>query len=365
MDDDESTVFSVAFIMPNILIIGAGPAGCAAAIFLTKAGFQVTVVDRKNMGVPVATATFKVGESLPPAANILLKQLGIWALFQAAGHLKCYNNRSYWYSEQPTFTDFIKQPPGYGWHLDRAAFEHQLVGCARERGARLLPNTKLKEADFDGRAWTVTLELADGQSQSADYDFIVDASGRNSWLARRLGVARMVEDRQLALVTWLQMAEPITEASSLIETTADGWWYSANIPGNRMATAFLCKPDKAQRAMWQSPEGWEGLLAAAPHTEQRIREGEGTWLTPATFVAADSGILAQTCGPGWIAVGDAAMTYDPIASHGMLMALVSARDAAKAIEDFYRGNIRSFENYDAMMSEAFYAYVKERQKFYR
>ncbi|MFT5999867.1 MAG: 2-polyprenyl-6-methoxyphenol hydroxylase-like FAD-dependent oxidoreductase [Neolewinella sp.] len=349
---------------PNILIIGAGPAGSAAAVFLAQAGFGATVVDRENVDA-AGINVFKVGESLPPAAKILLDQLGIWASFQAAGHLKCYNNKSYWYSAQATFTDFITQPPGYGWHLDRVAFERQLVGRAREAGTRLLPNTKLKTAGFDGRVWTVTLELADGQTQAANYDFIIDASGRNSWLARRLGAERMIEDRQLALVTWLHTAKPMTEASSLIETTPTGWWYSANIPGDRMATAFLCKADKAQRALWQTPEGWQNLLGAAPHTERRIKEGEGTWLTPATFIAADSGILSQTCGPGWIAVGDAAMTYDPVASHGILMALVSARDAAKAIQAYCQGNTDAFQQYDEVMSEAYYAYVKERRKFYR
>lgn len=347
---------------PNILIIGAGPAGSAAAVFLAQAGFATTVVDREDIGVPDA-AIYKVGESLPPAAKAVLDQLGIWASFQAAGHLKCYSNRSYWNSDQPAFTDFIAQPPGYGWHLDRVVFEKQLIRRAREVGVRLVPNTKLKTANFDGRAWAVALELADGQTQTKSYDFIVDASGRNSWLARQLGVERMIENRQLALVTWLQTAKPLVEASSLIETTPAGWWYSAQIPGDRMATAFFCKPNKAQRALWQTQDGWQDILAAAPHTELRIREGEGAWLTTPSFVAADSGILSQTCGPGWIAVGDAAMTYDPISSHGILMALVGARDAVKAILALYQGDINALAQYDEMMSGAFYAYVKERQKF--
>jgi len=349
---------------PNILIIGAGPAGCAAAIFLTQAGFQITVVDRGDPGEH-NTTVFKVGESLPPTAKTLLDQLGIWESFQNAGHLKCFNNRSYWYSEQPTFTDFITQPPGYGWHLDRPAFDRQLVRETQSNGVVLKGATKVKAADYDGNKWSVILESADGQTQSGAYDFIVDASGRNSWLARRLGVERMIEDRQLALVTWLQTTHSVADASSLIETTPHGWWYTANIPGDRMATAFICKPNKAQRTLWQTPDGWSALLAAAPHTEQRISEGEGSLLTPATFVAADSGILSQTCGPGWIAVGDAAMTYDPIASHGILMAMVSARDAAKAILASYRGSPNAFEEYDEVMSEAFYVYVKERLKFYR
>lgn len=348
----------------NILIIGAGPAGSAAAVFLAQAGIRNTLVDRQHVGSTEGKA-FKVGESLPPAAKSLLEQLGIWKDFEAAGHLRCYNNRSYWYSEEPAFTDFITQPPGYGWHLDRVAFEHQLLRRAVETGARLRLNTKIKAADYDGCSWRVNLESGEGTLQEETYDFIIDASGRNSWLARQLGVERMMEDRQLALVTWLQMKRPVTEASSLIETTPYGWWYSANIPGERMATAFLCKPNKNQRAEWQTREGWISLLGDAPHSAQRITEGQGEWLRSPFFVSADSGILAQTCGPGWIAVGDAAMAYDPIAAHGILMALVSARDAARTILDFYQGNTHAFMQYDEVMSAAFYAYVKERQKFYR
>jgi 2-polyprenyl-6-methoxyphenol hydroxylase-like FAD-dependent oxidoreductase len=348
----------------NILIIGAGPAGNAAAVFLAQAGISATVVDRDDIAAPNSTA-YKEGESLTPHAKTVLEQLGIWASFQAAGHLKCYSNRSYWNSDQPAFTDFISQPPGYGWHLDRVTFERQLIDRARESGAHFRPKTKLKSANFDGRKWEVYLEFADGLTETASYDFIIDASGRNSWLARQLGVERMIENRQLALVAWLQTAKPLAEASSLIETTPDGWWYSAQIPGDRMATAFFCQPNKAQRALWQTPDGWRDILAAAPHTELRIREGKGTWLTSPTFVTADSGILSQTCGPGWIAVGDAAMTYDPISSHGILMALVGARDAVKAIRAFYLGDIKALAQYDEVMSGAFHAYVKERQKFYR
>ena len=133
---------------PKILIIGARPCRkCCGHLPGPRPGVRATVVDRGNIG-PSGTNAFKVGESLPPAAETLLSQLGIWASFQAAGHLNCYNNRSYWHSEQPTFTDFITQPPGYGWHLDRVAFERQLVGRAREIGVRLLSNTKLEYGRF-------------------------------------------------------------------------------------------------------------------------------------------------------------------------------------------------------------------------
>ena len=56
----------------------------------------------------------------------------------------------------------------------------------------------------------------------------------------------------------------------------------------------------------------------------RILIGQPKW------VVADSGILEAVYGEAWLAVGDAAMTYDPIAAHGLTMSMVSARDAATA-----------------------------------
>ena len=127
---------------------------------------------------------------------------------------------------------------------------------------------------------------------------------------------------------------------------------------------FCANQTRRNAPCGQTPDGLRELLATAPH-DRTADQGRGGDLAYARhLVAADSGILSQPA--AWLdRVGDAAMTYDPIASHGILMALVSARDAAKAIWLFYQGNTKALAQYDEVMSEAYYAYVKERQKFYR
>lgn len=309
--------------------------------------------------------THKIGESLPPKVKSLLQDLEVWEEFQKGGHLKCFGNKSIWSSDIPTHTDFIQQPPGYGWHIDRYAFEYMLLQKAQSFGTQLEGEIRLQAADWKQDHWGVGWLDKSGDLQEHKFDFIIDASGRNSWLARRQGVDRLYEASQLALVTFLSAQTPIPETSSLIETVAHGWWYSANIPGNKVATAFLCQPTPAQRSQWLTETGWWQLAQAAPHTCHRLLQGNCHWLTPPKFVAADSGILEQTYGPGWVAVGDAAMTYDPIASHGIMMALVGARDASQAIIEFMKGKETAFAEYDQMMRAAYSHYRRERMQHYR
>jgi flavin-dependent dehydrogenase len=43
--------------------------------------------------------------------------------------------------------------------------------------------------------------------------------------------------------------------------------------------------------------------------------------------------LAAPVGPGWVAAGDAAVTFDPLSSQGVLSALLLGRDAGRALLD--------------------------------
>ena len=115
-----------------------------------------------------------------------------------------------------------------------------------------------------------------------------------------------------------------------------------------MATVFFCHPSKEERAAWLQPDALTQLLAEAPHTRTRLTAANCTVLHSPRFVSADSGILESLAGPGWLAIGDAAFSYDPIASHGIMMAMVTARDAAEAIEATLNGQPDAFEQYNAL-----------------
>ena len=345
-----------------ILIIGLGAAGASCAIFLALHGFEVTAVDRQ------LTKEFKVGESLSPDIKKLLLSMDLWDEFQTDSHKPCYGNQSFWGSNKAEFHDFLQHPLGHGWHIDRPAFDQMLVEKAKALGVKILNNTSVISATYhqENRTWSVALREDNSTRQHQNYSFIVDATGRSRWLSRQQGIDKLYEDDQLALVAFLQKQDTAPHpGQSLIETTQDGWWYSAEIPRQRVVTSFLCTPNKKQRKQWLQPENWWRLISSTTQISKSITPENFQLLEMPKFVAADSGILESVIGQGWLAVGDAAMTYDPIASHGIIMSMASARQAALSIEEYLAGNSDALEDYSQLVYWSFQQYSKERQLFYK
>lgn len=349
-------------MFPTILIIGAGPAGCSTAIFLRQKGINVTLVDRQNKHVQ--QNQFSIGESLPPDAKMLLEQLDVWNEYQNGPHLECYGNKSYWYSDQVHYHDFMQHPVGCGWHIDRPVFETMLRNKAKCAGATLLDEVTVLSAERNHDLWNVVLRDKNDQSRTLQASFIVDATGRSSWFARRQGIQRLYEDQQLALTAFCRTTATFEDTASLVETTPHGWWYSAKIPANRAAMAFFCRPDKTQRKLWLHADAFDRLLMDAPRTLDRFKNGGFELITAPRFVSAESGILEQLYGENWLAVGDAAMAYDPIAAHGIAMSMVSAHDAANAIEQHQQGVTTALQAYAAVLWIAFQRYAALRHSFY-
>ncbi len=349
--------------MPSkILVIGAGPAGTSAAIFLRQKGLDVVLLDRQKKYA--LQNQLHIGESLPPDAKDLLEQLGVWDEYQNGPHLECYGNKSYWHSDQAYYHDFMQYPVGHGWHIDRTAFEAMLCSKAEQVGATLLEEITGLSAKWQHGQWHVNFKDKNGQDDALQASFIIDATGRSSWFARRQGVQRLIEDQQLALTVFFKNNTAFEDTTSLVETTPHGWWYSAKIPGERVAMAFFCKPDKVQRELWSREEAFSQLLAEAPHTRKRFADGNFELISEPRFVSAESGILEQLYGEGWLAVGDAAMVYDPIASHGIVMGMVSARDAAEAVAQYQKGVANALQAYAAVLWVAYQRYVAVRSRFY-
>ncbi len=348
-------------------MVGLGPAGCAVANFLARLGLEVVAIDRSTEAQ--LSTRLRIGESLPPDAKHLLKQLDVWQNFEAANHEKCYGNQAYWHSDKPTFHDFMKHPQGHGWHIDRAEFEQMLRDKAKNLGVAIHADTSIGELVRDGDIWQVSLKNNDLCPAPREFSFVIDATGRQSWVARKLAIERLYESEQLALVAFLQTGQDLKDSTSLVETVENGWWYSAKIPNGRVATAFMFDPRQQQKTVTAGVENWQSLLAQSQHTAKRLaglnNACEYELLAPPKIVAADSGILQQVYGEGWLAVGDAAMTYDPIASHGLMMSMVSARDAAGAINGLVNGRDDTMKMYAQRMCESFMQYCELRRAFYR
>jgi flavin-dependent dehydrogenase len=330
--------------MPQVAILGAGPAGASAAIALARAGFQVTLFDEP------APPAFRAGECLPPNARPLLRELGVFEQFRAGGHLPCYGNASAWGSAELHTTDFIRNPHGNGWHLDRAAFDRMMLHATCQAGAALrVPGPDL-EVERSGTGWKIGSGYA---------DWLIDCTGRKAWLARRLGVRRAILDSLVSHVAVFQAPQSDPDGLTLIESVPEGWWYTAAIPGNRRVAAFHTDSGSAADLALRAPAGFHALLAETRHTRARLAGYE--LLYPPSVRPANTIRLEQFAGERWLAAGDAAAAYDPLSSQGILTALDSGLRAARALI----AGISPIEQYAPFLESQFASYLRLRAEYYR
>jgi flavin-dependent dehydrogenase len=335
----------------DVVVLGGGPAGLSAAIGLARRGLRVILVTLAR------GERDRIGESLSPSAGPLLRELGVWEAFVADGHAHCFGNASAWGSGELRHHDFLRDPYGHAWHIDRLQFERRLFERAEAAGATVVVVRRSPRWERNGDRWRITIGDGDDPTECR---FLIDATGRSSWLGRRCGARRVTEDSQVALVAFLEARNGrIEDTTTLVEAVERGWWYSAALPDGRLVTAFMTDHDLLSPG-WQDADHRRALLVDAPHTFRRLAEGGFRPGSPLRVVAASSGRLTPMAGPGWVAVGDAAMCYDPLASHGLTVALASGRDAAEAVSAQLSGEPGAVDGFIARLSDAFARYTATR-----
>lgn len=340
----------------TVRVIGDGPAALATAIGLRQGGVAVHCrppprAARDPGAVPAALPR---ADSLSPAGHALLPLLGVAEAFAADGHLPCHANACDWGPGGLRHVDFIAHPQGTAWQVDRRRFDTRL----RQQALALGMRWETPEGPATGP----------GAGTAPAVHATVDATGRGSHYARRQGARRLRGDRQVAWLASAPAGRSTAVGMSLVETTADGWWYCAPAPGGRFSLACFTDADLRPPARLGNA-GWLERLAAAPRTLDRLIE-HGVQphvlaAQPARVLAADGSRLSHFCGAGWLAVGDAAMSFDPLSSHGLTVALQSGLHAAQALLALRDGDAQALPAYAGRLAAAFDACQQQRLALYR
>jgi flavin-dependent dehydrogenase len=342
-------------ITTDIVVLGGGPAGTATALTLAQVGLAVAVLERSSYD------TARVGETLPPAAAPLFRSLGVWEPFLRTEHEPSPGIVSVWGSEVPHEQDFIFNPYGNGWHLDRRRFDEMLATAVEERGAVLYRYGRVLACSHDGAGcWQIDVQT-DKRLFRLKAPFLVDATGRASWLGRRLGARRVARDRLVGVVGLFHCrgAESDRDSRMLLEAVEDGWWYAAPLPDNRLTIAYMTDLDLLPIAPRNLGEFWAVRLEQARHTLERI--GAATRQGDLRTVSANSYRMDPVVGENWLAVGDAAMAWDPLSGQGLVKAMESALHAAQA---FSQVGSRGPQDYAERVSADWKDYLTKYAAYY-
>jgi 2-polyprenyl-6-methoxyphenol hydroxylase-like FAD-dependent oxidoreductase len=316
----------------DVLVIGAGPAGSAAALVLAGHGWQVAIADRPQQ------RRSRIVETLPPPSRSTLRSLGLWTRFVAAGHVPASGIVSWWDTAHPIEHDFILNPSGSEWHVDRQCFDRLMAAAAIEAGAVRLPIERLVDAAVEGTAfrqrWRIRL-LAAGRLREISARFLVNASGRTAAFRPRES-SRLPVDRLVGLAAVFDPFASDVDRRPWIEATPSGWWYSAPGSDGRWTAVFFTDADLSDGSGHRSlATRWALAVAEGPHTAGRLREigSPSSGPIPELHVLAANSYITTRCqGDRWLAAGDAASAVDPLSGQGIERALRAGIRAAHTID---------------------------------
>lgn len=342
----------------DVAVLGGGPAGAAIALELLKRGYSTVVIERSNY------RGARIGETLPPAIQPLLVSLGIWDRFLAEKHSPSFGIRSAWGRDEVHENDFICNPYGAGWHVNRVRFDALLSRSAEQAGAAVYREAQLLSLEKQRRGkWKIGFAQRD-QCQEISARFLVDATGRKSYAARKQGAKRITCDRLIGIASFFSLVsyESQLDTTTVIEAVEDGWWYSAPLPASGLVLVFMTDADLYSKARHQSRKYLTLQLAATKLTKSRI-EAYGQTSGP-HIVPANSSRLDRVTNGNWLAIGDAAMTFDPLSGQGVCRALHSAVQAAESLEQYWTGNDLALRNYAMGLEKDFNSFLLMRRAFY-
>lgn len=330
----------------DVVIVGAGPAGAVTALNLAPFR-RVLLVDR------LATPQPRIGESLPGAARRLLTDMGLWEGFLSDGHEPCHAHRGAWGGAQPVERDALADPDGHGWHLDRTRFERRLRAVAVARGARLLVPARPVCLTREEDGWRIAIDH-EGQTLTARAALIIDASGRASRLLAGHGARRATNHRLLCI--WLRAAHvAMPPGLTQIEAEADGWWYAAHLPDGGGLLAFHTDADLPSARVGRSVAALLDRARTLPMLSALV--ADGSWDAASRGCCAAHGArLDAPVGQGWIATGDAAMAFDPLAAQGLFNALYTGLAAAETADRWLQGDQAALSEYAVEIARVWRAY---------
>jgi flavin-dependent dehydrogenase len=290
---------------------------------------------------PASTPAGELAESVPPSANKLLRELGLLEAVQAAGFQPNLGNTVWWAGGPRRTEPFPGGEHGeHGAHVERRRLEDVLVRAAEAAGVRVYEGLSAREARETASGWVITCRGKDPGELELRAPWLLDATGRRGFLARREGRAPDPGPATLALIGRFRRrgGKEAAVGHTLVESWADGWAWSVPLDDDvRCFGAMVDGPLRAKGSAADAPADARAAMLAAM-TEARTLGAMVAAAEPAGRVWACSASLYSahryarlSQGGGMLLVGDAGSFIDPLSSFGVKKALSSGWLAGVAV----------------------------------
>jgi len=325
---------SAAEMECDVLVIGGGPAGCTVAPLLAEKGHKVVVLEKAHH------PRFHIGESLLPANLPLFERLGIAEQVKAIGMVKPA-------AEFVSFGDGRKQifefadawdkSMPYAYQVLRSKFDEILVRNAEKKGVEVHEGCRARNIDFlpDDSGAIVEAEKDDGSMLRWRARFVVDASGRDTFLANKFQIKHRNPKHNSSSVyghfAGARRHPGQAEGNITIFWFEHGWFWFIPMQNDQTSIGMVTWPyfmkTRGKRSL---TEFLTDCIAMCPPLKERLMDAR--LINEVEATGNFSYVSERNHGRNYVLLGDAYAFIDPVFSSGVLLAMNSGFLAADAID---------------------------------
>jgi hypothetical protein len=334
----------------DVIIIGGGPTGSSSAIYLRRKGYNVLVLEREKF------PRQHVGESLLPFCYPIFKELGVLPEMEKrfvrkpGARFTSHDGKS---SSTWCFKNIIHDESYLSFHVVRADFDKMMLDKAREEGAEVKELAKVEAVNLDNADGIVEVNVTEdgGVKQTYHAKFLIDASGQDTFLAKRLGDKKAYQelDRIAFLTHWKGAKYTQGIDVGLLQIVylpehKSGWFGIQPVGKDRISVGLVInrkylKEQKEKFRKTGHEHDWQMQFYLQETQECELTKDilENASIAQPLIAVSDFSYYAEkTFSHNFAMLGDAGKFLDPIFASGVYLGMNSSKLFAESLDVLFR-----------------------------
>ena len=317
----------------DVVVIGGGPAGTTAACLLVEKGWSVCLLEKAHH------PRFHIGESLLPMNLLIFQRLGVLDEIHRIGIKK---NAAEFNSTETSlakdtfyFSKAIDKTHPYAYQVRRSEFDEILFANCSEKGVDTYQGACVVDVDLEQEDLKIVRAVSDDDEHlEFTCRYVIDASGRDTFLANKLKSKQKNPRHQMAAIYghYINVERRIgeDEGNICIYWFEYGWIWLIPLQDGVMSVGAVCWPSYFKTRKTSLEEFLSITLQKLPELSERM---QGSVLLGEALATSNYSYASSTMiGNGFLLVGDAYAFIDPVFSSGVYLAMQGAADGAELVD---------------------------------
>ena len=315
----------------DVLVIGGGPAGSAISTKLAQMGRDVVMLEKEQH------PRFHIGESLLPLNMPIFEELGVLDQVEEIGIRKYgaeFNDENYQNQATYYFENALDESIPFAYEVKREDLDTILFRNAEKNGVKTFEKNRVTLVDFNDDHSSL-VECADGDGNTTKWHsrFLVDASGRSTFLARKFDIKKRSKEHNSAAIFGhfdnVVRREGRDEGNISLAWFDHGWFWMIPFKDGSVSVGAVCWPHYLNSRKTDVEQFLWDTIAMCPPVANRMKEAKLT--TPVTATGNFTYAASRMAGNGYLMVGDAFAFLDPVFSSGVLLGMAGGLKGAKVV----------------------------------